>query len=852
MIRTQDNASRALSKITSEMKRAQSAADASELRARAAALRAQAQQMKIAGATRAQIDAINAQAKALKVQAEEAEKTTRANDRMASSLHAASSVMTDAGLALGAAGVIAAVGLKQAVDVAAEYERQVHLTFTQVDKRFKPSLEQLGDIGRRVARDIAVPFEQIQPALFEVFSSTEANIEQAEALLRSFSKAAVAGQTDIQTASRATIGIMNAFSLPFEDVNRILDVQFQLVQEGVGTYEEWAQRIGLVTPSAVRAGQSVETMAAALATSTRLGVSAARAGTSVARAFDALSNPKTIDKLKELGVEVLDTNGKFRPLVDIMGEWKGALDKLPPSERVAALLDTLKGAGSTIEARRFLQNILLAEGGLETLMEITSEFQNGAGAFQDAYSTMADTTASKSEILRNNFMLFKEAIGSALMPTFERLLEIGTELLNWFNDLPKGTQETIAQWALWGSVGLILAGALALVVGFVLAFMAAAAAAGVALAPLIGYILAGVVGLGALGTALYNAWTRSETFRNSVKSVWETLQGWWSQITGLIIPMLQSLGQQIYENIVVRLIEGARIVRDVLSTAWNMAAGIVNNVVIPAIAWLTRTYQENKSTIDMVLNIMGQLMKVILIVAAVVIGVLIVALAAVIAIMVGAFAAAWWVAINVIKATGATISWMYGIISGFIGWIGRAGAAIASWVANAYREIVSLQAKIISFFAGAGAWLYNAGGDIVRGLVNGIRGMIGAAASAAAEMASAALNAAKAAVGAKSPARKFITLGRNTAEGFIIGYTKTMGNAIPSMSQMYPTPYDPYAVGNAYGASQGRVGFGAEHGVASNVTNVKNNQIDITVNTNEIKPEKAAADLGWELEGRLS
>src|SRR5207244_7594756 len=127
---------------------------------------------------------------------------------------------------------------------------------------------------------------------YDIFSSIDVNIPDAEKLLTAFAKAAVAGQTDIQSVSRGTLGIMNSFRLSAKDINHILDDQFEFIKKGVGTYDEWAKRIGLVSPSAVRAGQSLDMMMAALAEASRMSGVAAKAGTAVARSFDAFSNPK--------------------------------------------------------------------------------------------------------------------------------------------------------------------------------------------------------------------------------------------------------------------------------------------------------------------------------------------------------------------------------------------------------------------------------------------------------------------------------------------------------------------------------------------------------------------------------
>src|SRR5579885_3682973 len=96
--------------------------------------------------------------------------------------------------------------LKEAVD----YNKEVAYTATQVQDGAN-HLKELGQIGVDVASKIPAPFKEMQSSLYDIFSSMDVTIAQSQTLLEAFAKGAVAGQTDIQTAGRATISVMNAF-----------------------------------------------------------------------------------------------------------------------------------------------------------------------------------------------------------------------------------------------------------------------------------------------------------------------------------------------------------------------------------------------------------------------------------------------------------------------------------------------------------------------------------------------------------------------------------------------------------------------------------------------------------------
>lgn len=502
--------------------------------------------------------------------------------------------------AMGVAGVVAIGSL---VKASAEYDRQARLTATQVDGMGE-HLQEIKDIGLRVAHDIGVSFEQIQPALYDIFSSMNVGVAESEKLLTQFAKAAVAGQTDIQSVSRGTIAVMNSMQLSVEDITRILDVQFKFIQKGVGTYDEWATKIGLVAPSANRAGQSIEMMMATLASASKMAGVAARAGTAVARSFDAFSNPAAVAKLKALGVEAADANGNFRPFVDVMFDFRKALDQVEGGQvgKMKVILDVFKGAGGTIEARRFLQQILLVPGVLENLNGIYEETQNASGSLDKAYATMAESISAKTEKLKNRFKELKIQLGDLLGPAFGKLLDIGNSVLEWFTELDPKTQKIIVYFGLAATAASLLAAAIFGIVAVVAGVVAAFAVAGISIGA-VGLIIGGLVlvvgglvlGFAGLVLALKNAYDKSENFRSAVNRV---KTDFWA------------LGQMIKrswkENVQPALDETAKIFKEKVKPAWEDFWATVRDKVEPKIHEFIDWCRQN---VDPVMKEVGRIIK---------------------------------------------------------------------------------------------------------------------------------------------------------------------------------------------------------------------------------------------------
>jgi TP901 family phage tail tape measure protein len=411
--------------------------------------------------------------------------TGAAADKASREAHARATHMLQTGSALASVGIGATLAggaieaaLFGAARSAIEYNRQAALTATQTDG-VSDALTKVSEIGKRVGKDIGVPFEQLQESLYDIFSSMDVSVPQSEILLRGFAKAAVAGQTDMQTAGRATIAIMNAFDVPVKNMNKVLDFQFRLVQKGVGTYEEFARTIGRALPSTVRAGQNIDTLGGSLAFLTRNGLSAAMAATSTARAMDAISHPGSVKNMEKLGINVKKANGEFRPMTNIMKQMQAAFDDMTAPQRAKALYELFKGSGGTIQARRFFDSVLKDRAALKEWAGYVGDMSEGAGVLERKYGAMADTLAVKAEKLNNRWQIVKISIGEQLMPVIERLIEWTGKLIDWWNKLDKQTRENIVTWTAITGAGLIVFGILTTLAGGFIMLLGAMKLAGI-------------------------------------------------------------------------------------------------------------------------------------------------------------------------------------------------------------------------------------------------------------------------------------------------------------------------------------------------------------------------------------
>ena len=101
-----------------------------------------------------------------------------------------------------------------------------------------------------------------------------------------------------------------------------------------------------------------------------------------------------------------------------------------------------------------------------------------------------------------------------------------------------------------------------------------------------------------------------------------------------------------------------------------------------------------------------------------------------------------------------------------------------------------------------GSLLYNAGRDLLAGLVRGIASKVGDAVAAVKNAVGSVVRGAKGALGIRSPSKVFMDIGEQTTAGLLKGLTADQGKVSRVMTGMLDLPKVPSAPGTAAGASK--------------------------------------------------
>ena len=418
-------------------------------------------------------------------------------------------------------GVIGVRALGSLVQANFAYATASRRTLTQVDKTHA-SLQRVEDIGKEIGQKIPVDFAQIQPALYDIFSSIDVGYSGARKLLKQFSKDAVGGQTDVETATKANLAIMNAYGISVRKAGSVSDFMFQLVRKGVGTYADFAKSIGLILPSAARLGVTLHQVGGTLAFMTRNGLSASRAATSGARAFDALSNPKTADNLKKLGVQILNTHGDLKTLPVILDLMMKKMKGMNNFEKSEFLKNAFYGSGGTIQALRFF-NLVFKH--MDKFHKYVGDMTKDSGTAKKAFETMAKGPQAQIQQLTNHWQLLRIELGHDLLPVALKLVKIAESLINTWNSLDPSVRRNIVTVAALTTAFLVLAGVIVTVMGGIAIFVGATKTLNVTAATAASKLGMVAGGLTAMAYGMYTAYTATDKTHKALGILTSALGG---------------------------------------------------------------------------------------------------------------------------------------------------------------------------------------------------------------------------------------------------------------------------------------------------------------------------------------
>lgn len=438
---------------------------------------------------------------------------------------------------------------------------------------------------------------ELGDAAYQIVSSLDGIGEAATLnLAEKFGRGAAAAQTDAGQFGKAIIGAMAQFETGVDGADHVMDVFFNTVNRGIVDGAELANEFAAVGKSAKTAGVDLDTLGGLIVGVTKEAGPASQNINDLANYLQKFKTKDAVKGFEALGVQV-KRHGQYRPMLDVLGEFKTKFDQLNPVSKANLLQKMLPD----MQAQRGLVTLLAQ---LDAVNKAASENKNSSGSYDAAAEVISKTFNDQLGIFQNTVRHVFEQIGKDALPHL-------TELVKWLGGyLVAAVTSARAAWeslspaakvmvgsllalaAAAGPVVAALAGILTVVGGVVGAIGTIAgvvtalggltpvvAAVGLVAVALVGYFAAAAVG----AVALYKAFsTNFGGIRDIAVRAFEAVR---SHVTAVISELL-SIWQRVYPTLASLTTKGLGVIESlwrfwgknlaaVVGTAFSVVSGVV-------------------------------------------------------------------------------------------------------------------------------------------------------------------------------------------------------------------------------------------------------------------------------------
>jgi TP901 family phage tail tape measure protein len=315
--------------------------------------------------------------------------------------------------------------------------------------------------------------------LYNIFSSINVNQAEGLRLLEIFGKGATAAKTETEAFGTAVLGVLNAYKLGVDQAEHVSDVFFNTVNLGVVNGRELSNELGLVTQAAKNAGVSFDELGALIVGVTKEGGTASQNINNLYNLLSKITTKESMDALKDgLNIDV-QIGGKFRPILDVLGDLKVKLDALPPAARALQLQKIFPDG----QARTGAQTLLSQLDAVKEALEVN---KTTAGAAEAAYQKIAATTAVQFSLLKNSAIAIMAELGSAILPILQ-------PVIMWIaKTLVPAVRSAVESFKTWSptmkTVAVAVAGILAAIGPFLIALGAVISFVGATVAGIMSFV----------------------------------------------------------------------------------------------------------------------------------------------------------------------------------------------------------------------------------------------------------------------------------------------------------------------------------------------------------------------------
>ena len=360
--------------------------------------------------------------------------------------------------------------------------------------------------------------------------------DQSTSALGGVLNLAAASGMELGAASDMVTDYLSAFAMEAGDAAYFADLLSYAQSHSNTTAEALGEAYKNCAANLNAAGQDVETVTSLLEGMANQGYKGSEAGTAMAAIMRDITKGMKDGAIKigETSVAVMDAQGNFRDLTDILTEVEAATNGMGDAERAVALSSTF-----TADSTKGL-NLILNEG-MDKIAGYEEELRGASGSAEEMANIMNDNLSGDVAAMNSAF----EELGLKIYDALESKLRAGVQFITngvipaieWLGGhIPEVTIAVSGLGAViaamnWGTIS----SKIAMVKGALVKL--AAALGGVSL-PAIAIIAV----ITAVALAFTNLWKNNEEFRNKITAIWDGIKAKFDEFGQGIVDRLNALG----------------------------------------------------------------------------------------------------------------------------------------------------------------------------------------------------------------------------------------------------------------------------------------------------------------------
>ncbi|MEC1792199.1 phage tail tape measure protein [Bacillus vallismortis] len=259
------------------------------------------------------------------------------------------------------------------------------------------------------------------------------SVKDQVASLPSVLNLAAASNESLGRSADIVSNIMTGFGIKAEESGRAVDVLVKTMTTANTDLPQLGDAMKYVAPVAQSLGYSMEDTATAVAKMSDAGIQGSMAGTALRASLLHLANPvgQSAKAMENYGIEVEDAHGNLKPLPELIGHIAERFDGMTSAQKTAAAAQLV----GTEAASGFVTLLGVGEKGLR---DYSKTLQEAGGTADRVAKTQMDN-------LNGSFEKFKSAldglgikIGNEFLPAFRKIVDTGTQILDFLNKLNPG------------------------------------------------------------------------------------------------------------------------------------------------------------------------------------------------------------------------------------------------------------------------------------------------------------------------------------------------------------------------------------------------------------------------------